>query len=79
VSEQDIVNQSEILFGGASPIPFRLRANVKLDNAIAENIENCSITIPIVHVFQKQYLIGPKIYTCDLKNENVFILVGGGF
>ena len=32
-----------------------------------------------MHLHQKQYLIGPKIHTCDLKNENVFILVGGGF
>ena len=44
-----------------------------------ELIKDLTVTIPILHIKNKLYLIGHQRMTCDLKNENLMLRVGGGF
>lgn len=42
-------------------------------------IKTLSVTIPILHIRERLYLIGPNRMTCDLKNDNLMVRVGGGY
>ena len=50
----------------------------QLDNAIAQTIYDCNITIPITYINDRQYLIGPEKKNCLMKNDTAFVTVGGG-
>lgn len=47
--------------------------------AIDDLIKSQSITIPILHIRDRLYLIGHTRITCDFKNDNLICRVGGGF
>jgi len=38
-----------------------------------------NITIPIIHIKDKLYLIGPNRLNCEIRAGVVMVLVGGGY
>ena len=50
-----------------------------MDLAIANLIEELNITLPILHIKDKLYLIGPSRMTCEMKRDFVMLRVGGGY
>ena len=46
---------------------------------MAELIEQENIRIPVVWIKEQMYLIGSRICTCQIKQENVTVHVGGGY
>jgi uncharacterized protein with PhoU and TrkA domain len=77
VTEYEIEQQCDELFR-TTPIPFRPRKGEILDESIAQIVYNQHVTIPIVHIRDGQYLIGPEKKNCVLKSGHVLVKVGGG-
>jgi hypothetical protein len=50
----------------------------QLDASIAQTIYDCNISIPITHINERQYLIGPEKKNCHMKNDTPYVTVGGG-
>lgn len=44
-----------------------------------ELIKEGNVTIPILHIKEKLYLIGHSRMTCNLINDNLMVRVGGGY
>lgn len=44
-----------------------------------ELIKSLSVTIPILHIKERLYLIGHNRMTCDLRQDNLMVRVGGGY
>ena len=78
LSEEELDTQCDELFKTA-PIDFVPREGNQIDMAIDELIKSQSITIPILHIRDRLYLIGHTRITCDFKNDNLICRVGGGF
>lgn len=78
LSEEELDTQCDELFKTA-PIDFIPREGNQIDLAIDELIKSQSITIPILHIRDRLYLIGHTRITCDFKNDNLICRVGGGF
>lgn len=78
LSEEELDTQCDELFKSA-PIDFVPREGNQIDMAIDELIKSQSITIPILHIRERLYLIGHTRITCDFKNDNLICRVGGGF
>lgn len=78
LSEQEVDQQCDKLFAEA-PIKFVPRQSEELDLAISIIIEQHKITIPILHIKDRLYLIGSQRMTCEIKREILMIRVGGGF
>ena len=49
-----------------------------MDLSIKKMIDELKITIPILHIKNELYLIGPNRMNCDLKND-LMVRVGGGY
>ena len=78
VSERELENQCDELFHEA-PIPFRPRKGNPLEEAIAEVIHRHRLTLPVIHIRDKLYLIGPNRQNCELKAGHAMIKAGGGY
>lgn len=78
ISEWEIEKQVDILFS-ETPIHFKPRRKNDLDENIAVCIYNQHITIPIMHIKENLYLVGPNRYNCDLKAGQAMIKAGGGY
>ena len=61
------------------PIEFIQRPANLIDAAISQHIKTLGITIPILNINAKLYLIGVNRLSCDLRNNNLMVRVGGGF
>jgi len=77
ISEDEIDYQCDQLFRTA-PIRFKARRGHPLDERIAQIIAEKDITIPVVHIKDYLYLIGSNRCTCELKQDNVIVRLGGG-
>jgi len=77
ISEDEIDYQCDQLFRTA-PIRFKPRRGHPLDERIAQIIAEKEITIPVVHIKDNLYLIGSNRCTCELKQDNVIVRLGGG-
>ena len=77
ISEWEIEKQVDYLFK-ETPIVFKPRKKNELDEQIAICIYNQHITIPVAHIKDNLYLVGPNRYNCDLKAGNAMIKAGGG-
>jgi len=62
-----------------TPIIFTPRKNNKMDDMIALYVEQLDIRIPIVPIKASLYLIGSNRVSCQLKNDQLILRVGGGF
>ena len=78
LSEDELDNQCDQLFRYA-PIEFQPWEGNSIDRAIQDIIQSYDITIPIVHIKNKLFLIGHNRINCDLKNDNLMCRVGGGY
>ena len=50
-----------------------------MDIALSMIINKMEVTLPIMHIKDSLYLIGPQRMTCALKREFVMIRIGGGY
>ena len=55
------------------PITFLPRKSNKIDQAIADVIDRHNLTVPIVHLQDKFYLIGPNRCVCDIVSNKLVI------
>jgi len=78
VTEMEIERHAHDLFAD-TPIPFRPRKGHDLDEKIALAIHNKYITLPVMHIRDNLYLVGPNRYNCELKAGNPMIKAGGGY
>jgi len=78
VTEQEIQEQCEQLFMKA-PMQFVPRKGVKVDYEIKRMIDEMVITIPIIHIKDKLYLVGIHKIHMDMKAEDVIAQIGGGY
>ena len=78
LSEAELDLQCDELFAD-TPIKFKPRKGDELDEKIMELIELLDITIPVLHIKGKLYLIGSSKATCELKGEQLLIRTGGGY
>lgn len=62
-----------------TPIEFNPRKKDKIDMMIAEYIRELQISIPIIWIKQKLYLIGSNRISCELKRDQLMLRVGGGY
>ena len=58
---------------------FKQRGDSKLDMAIHSIIKELKVKVPIVHIKDRQYLIGLNKCSCEIRGNNVMIRVGGGY
>lgn len=78
MSEQDVEEQCEELFG-KPPIPFQPRSDALVDDQLKKIIDDLKITIPIVWIKGKLYLVGVNRLHLELKAGHVIAQVGGGY
>jgi len=50
-----------------------------MDQAIAALIQDLNITLPILHIKDNLYLVGPVRMSCEMKRDFVMLRVGGGY
>ena len=77
-TESELDQQCDKLFA-TPPVEFRASRNVPLEQAMFEVYANQHLTIPIVHIREKLYLIGSGRMTCDLRSDAAMVKVGGGY
>jgi len=58
LTEEELDQQCHDLFGSDAPIPFKPRKNDDMDQAIANLVDVYNVSIPVVHIKGKMYLIG---------------------
>lgn len=78
MSEAELDQQCDELFE-QKPIEFEPRKGVELDQEIAKLIKEMNIRIPILHIKGKLYLIGHRRMNADIKRNEVYLRVGGGY
>ena len=78
VSEWEIEKHADELFR-ETPIYFRPRKRNDMDEIIALTIYNQHITLPIMHIKDNLFLVGPNRYNCELKAGHAMIKIGGGY
>lgn len=78
LTEQEIDSQCNELFKTA-PMEFEPRQNNEMDMSIDILVKELGVTIPILHIKDKLYLVGPKRMTMDIKRDELMLRVGGGF
>ena len=61
------------------PIEFRASRNIPIEAAMYEVYAQQHITIPIIHIREKLYLIGSGRMTCDYRSDTAMVKVGGGY
>lgn len=61
------------------PIVFVPRKNNPIDQRIKILIIEYNLTIPIVHIKDRLYLIGCNRMTCELTRDQLMVRVGGGY
>ena len=61
-----------------APLPFKPRKNNLNDEEVNKILSDYGFTIPVVHIKDKQYLIGNNRVTFDFKFNQVFVNKGGG-
>jgi hypothetical protein len=76
-NERDIDIFAEQLFAEA-PVWFDPR-KTKLDERMADIVWDDQITLPIIHIKDKLFLIGPNRLNCEMRTEKAMVHVGGGF
>jgi hypothetical protein len=62
-----------------APIEFVPRQDNLIDQTIFLLIKQLRITIPILFIKDKLYLIGSVRINVDMKTDNLMLRVGGGF
>ena len=65
ISEEELDNQCDETFKDP-PVVFLPRKGNKVDESIAQLIKELNITIPIVFIKAKLYLIGSQRANCEL-------------
>jgi len=75
ISEDELDQQCDELFAD-TPIEFKPRRNVEIDQIIAQLISDIEITIPIVWIKQNQYLIGSTIFSLEIRKDQLQMKVG---
>jgi len=78
VDQQNIQHCVDQLFTTA-PIPFIPRPNEDLDRRIKDVIEHQDITIPIIWIKNKLYLVGLNKTELNCPGNDVTARIGGGF
>ena len=78
LSVEELDTQCDELFK-TPPIEFVPRSDNQIDDAMAEMIKMHNITIPILHIKDRLYLIGPNRMTCNVIQDNLMVRVGGGY
>ena len=78
VDQQNIQHCVDQLFNTA-PIPFIPRPNEDLDRRIKEVIEHQDVTIPIIWIKNKLYLVGLNKTELNCPGNDVTARIGGGF
>lgn len=78
ISEEELDEQCEELFK-ETPIMFTPRKNNRMDEMIAQYIEELDIRIPIIPIKDKLYLIGSNRVSCSFKDDQLILRVGGGY
>lgn len=76
-SETELDQNCDKLFS-SPPIEFKAR-NLPLEQAMYEVYTAQHITIPIIHIREKLYLIGSGRMTCDFRSDHAMVKVGGGY
>lgn len=46
---------------------------------MADIVWDDQITLPIIHIKDKLFLIGPNRLNCEMRTEKAMVHVGGGF
>lgn len=77
-SEAELDEQCNSLFQTA-PIPFKAARGSTLEQAMSKVCTQQRITIPIIAIRDKLYLIGSNRMTCDLRADVAMVKVGGGY
>ena len=78
LSVEELDTQCDELFK-TSPIEFVPRPDSEIDASMAEIIKMQNITVPILHIKDRLYLIGPNRMTCNVIQDNLMVRVGGGY
>lgn len=81
ITTDELEDQCNELFSD-TPIPFvrsKEKKNELIDNLIQSCISMYNITIPIMHIKQKLYIIGSQRINLDVKNDQLLCRVGGGY
>lgn len=78
VDQQNIQHCVDQLFHTA-PIPFIPRPNEDLDKRIKEIIDHQDVTIPIIWIKNKMYLVGMNKTELNCPGNDVTARIGGGF
>lgn len=77
ITEDEILKKCDELFDDA-PIKFQAREDSRVDLALKKMIEELRITIPIVWIKGKLYLIGINRINLEFKGEHLIAQIGGG-
>jgi hypothetical protein len=74
ISEKEIDQQCDELFAD-TPIEFKPRRSIEIDQIIAQMIDDLEITIPIIWIKMNQYLLGSTIFSFEIRGEQLKIKV----
>lgn len=77
-SEAELDQQCDKLFA-FPPIEFRASRSIPVERVMFEIYTQQHITIPIIHIREKLYLIGSGRMTCDYRSDTAMVKVGGGY
>lgn len=78
ISEEQLDLQCDQLFA-IVPISFKARQDNQIDIMIESMIYDFNISIPIVHIKAKLYLIGVQRVSLEIKRTSVLARIGGGY
>ena len=78
MSETEISALTSSLFE-APPIPFVAKKGDKVDIEIQKLINELKITVPIIWIKEKLYLVGDKRLNLDKNGEFLCANIGGGY
>ena len=78
MSEADIAALTSSLFR-IPPIPFIARKGDKVDVELQKLIKELQITVPIIWIKDKLYLVGDKRLNLDKNGEFLCANIGGGY
>lgn len=78
ITEEEVDKQCDELFQ-STPIKFKPRKNMIVDEMISLFIKTLGIKIPIIWIKANLYLIGSQRLTCEIKKDQLILRVGGGY
>ena len=74
--DMEVEMKLEEVFGAHAPIKFQCKKSNLLQVEIQKLIQANKIKIPIIHIKDSLYLVGPNRCNCELRKDSVMIRIG---